>query len=157
MRMSKLHLTSLGLVLTLVCGIFFVVASAADDQLCIPMGTIELVPPEDVEAKKSSVEFPHSLHFTNSCQVCHHDWDLSADLAGCMTSGCHDLAKTPKKSQNISAVMYYKQAFHTKCIGCHKQIKKENKTLEKQAVLSSGNLQMKPAGPTGCKECHPTE
>lgn len=155
--MSKLRLTVLGLVLTLICASLFVVAFAAEDQLCIPTGAIEIAPPDEVEAKKSPVEFPHSLHFAYNCQECHHAWDLSSDLAGCMTSGCHDLTKAPKKAEKISAVRYYKKAFHTKCIGCHKQIKKENKTLEKQAALSAKDLQLKSTGPTGCKECHPAE
>lgn len=155
--MSKLRFAALGLVLILICGGTLVGASDKEEKLCIPVGTIELAPPEKVEAKKSLVEFPHSLHFTNKCQECHHKWDLYSDLSGCMATGCHDLATPPKKSEKVDAIRYYKRAFHSKCIGCHREIKKKNRALEKKAVLSAKGLELKTAGPTGCRDCHPSD
>ena len=159
--MSRIRFVVLSLILVLICGSTWVVASPKEnkqgDSLTIPLGTLELTPPEDVEAKKSSVEFPHSRHFSYNCQECHHTWDFSADLTGCKTSGCHDQAKAPEKSENPGDVAYFKKAYHQKCIGCHKAIKAINAKIEKNPVLSSKNVKLQKAGPTSCRQCHPKE
>jgi hypothetical protein len=150
---------SLVLVSVLVCGNALVNAEQNDkksgESLSIPIGKIELVPPEGVEPKRSTVEFPHSKHFTYNCRECHHKWDLSAELPGCMTSGCHNLVKAPKKSERIDAVLYYKKAYHEKCIGCHREIKKQNLAMEKKVSIDAKNLKIQKVGPTGCVICHP--
>ncbi len=157
--MVNLRSVVLSLVLVLVFVNALVNAEQHDkkkgESLSIPIGKIELAPPEGVQAKRSTVEFPHSRHFINSCQKCHHKWDLSAELSRCMTSGCHNLVKTPEKSEKIDAVLYYKKAYHEQCIGCHLEIKRQNLTMEKKVRFDAKNLKIQKVGPTGCILCHP--
>jgi len=125
-------------------------SSSFADELCVPMGNIELSAPEGVEAKRSAVDFPHSDHFKINCNQCHHTWEYGIEIKSCMTSGCHDQNQAPKKGDKIG---YYKEAYHKACIGCHKTIQKRNKALE----LSRGSMQgqLEKTGPTGCVACHP--
>ena len=125
-------------------------SSAFADSLCIPLGNIELSAPQDVQAKRSAVDFPHSAHFTINCIECHHTWEYGDDDMSCMTSGCHDQARAPKEGDKIE---YFKEAYHKACIGCHKTIKKKNKDLEMSKRSVKGKLEK--TGPTGCIECHP--
>ena len=160
--MSNLRLVVLSLVLVLACGNALVVAKQDEQKsggssLCIPIGKIELGPPEGVEPKKSAVEFPHSKHFTYKCRECHHKWDLSAELQGCMTSGCHNLVRAPKKSEKIEAIRYFKKAYHQNCIGCHREIKKQNLAMEKKVSIDARNIKIQKTGPTGCLKCQPKE
>ena len=159
--MSKMRFVVLCLIPVLVFGGSLVIASpdekAEGESLCIPIGTIELSAPEGVELKESEVAFPHSEHFSYKCQECHHTWDMDAKLSGCMTSGCHDLTQAPKESENMEAERYYKKAFHSKCIGCHKEIKKQNRAAEKQASFDGKDVRILAVGPTGCNKCHPKE
>ncbi|UCF90336.1 MAG: cytochrome c3 family protein [Desulfobacterales bacterium] len=132
----------------------------ADEEMCVPMGTIVIEPPESVEAKRAPVDFPHSIHFGFSCQTCHHKWETDAAIVGCKTSGCHDVAVAPTKSEKseadkTAAARYYKSAYHQKCIGCHKEIKKKNQELELSQEALPETLP--PSGPTGCIQCHPKE
>lgn len=161
MRMDKFRTVALGLICFLVFGSSFGVASQdSDDALCVPVGDILIEPPESVEAKRSPVTFPHSVHFDTSCKTCHHKWDNSAELNGCMTSGCHDVVKAPKKAKgrpvdSETEIKYYKTAYHFLCIDCHKQVKLDNQKLVKSGKVLSDQL---PAtGPTGCVGCHPKE
>lgn len=138
-------------------GIGRVVADDAEDTMCIPMGTIFIEPPADFEAKRSSVEFPHSIHFDYTCQTCHHTWDAETPVVSCTTSGCHDLTSSKSEQGKIDpelAIRNFKTAFHGSCITCHKDIKAQNKRLE-QAYLESGA--MKNYGPTSCNACHPKD
>jgi len=48
-------------------------AVQGEEELCIPLGTITLSPPEDVESKRAPVEFPHGVHFDYSCKQCLHE------------------------------------------------------------------------------------
>jgi len=127
-------------------------SSSFADELCIPLGSIELSAPEGVEAKRAAVEFPHSQHFSINCQACHHTWEYGDDDMSCMTSGCHDEETAPKEGDKIA---YFKEAYHKACIGCHKAIQKRNKALElsKKAVQD----QLENTGPTSCVACHPKE
>jgi len=161
MRMNRFRTVVFFLIVMLVCGgSWAVVAQDSEDMLCIPMDSIEIGPPESVEARRSSVAFPHALHFDFSCQTCHHKWEKDANLTGCMTSGCHDLTASPEKgtaeAKDADAAMkYYKPAYHGLCLGCHKEIKKQN-----EALVVSGKVlrdKLPSTGPTGCKECHPKE
>jgi hypothetical protein len=143
-----------------ISGIFGATLSISSDNseenMIVPMGIIVLQPPEGVEQKRSSVEFPHAVHFSNSCQVCHHTWEGTEQIKGCMTSGCHDLTEAQTKSKDPAlTIRYYKKAYHEMCIGCHREIKASNKKLELSGRAIKGTL---PAtGPTGCIECHPKE
>jgi hypothetical protein len=135
-------------------------AGVSEEEMCVPMGEITLSIPETVEAQRSPVEFPHQQHFQFACQRCHHTWKGDANITGCQTSGCHDLSQSPLKAKeqaepSVPAIRYYKSAYHSACIGCHKQIKANNQKLE----MSLGELaETLPAvGPTGCIGCHPKE
>jgi hypothetical protein len=128
--------------------VFF--SSSFADELCIPMGTIELSAPEGVEQKRSAVDFPHSDHFKINCNQCHHTWEYGIEIKSCMSSGCHDQSEAPKEGDKI---LYFKEAYHKACIGCHKTMQKRNKALE----LSKGSMpgQYEKTGPTSCVACHP--
>ena len=138
-------------------GIGWVVAGDAEDTMCIPMGTILLEPPSDVDAKRSSVEFPHSTHFKFTCKTCHHTWDAETPILSCTTSGCHDLTHSRSEDGKMDpalAVRNFKNAFHGSCIACHKDIKVQNNKIEKSYSLTTP---MQSSGPTSCNFCHPKE
>ena len=132
---------------------------SAEDEMCVPMGDITLSPLTQ-EAQRSEVTFPHAVHFSYSCQQCHHKWDRETPIASCGTSGCHDLAELPKDEQGRVTtdpqlkIRYYKNAYHSMCIGCHKEIKQHNQKAE---AMQLAGATIKPTGPTGCIQCHPTE
>jgi len=163
--MSRMRRVILGLSVGIVfCGVALVAtaqdAKEKEGYLSVPIGTIELKPPEAVAAVKNPVEFPHSRHFVYNCKECHHAWNLDARLQTCTTSECHDLVKTPKKESGAAAVadiQYFKKAFHQKCIGCHQEIKKQNTAMEKSLRFSDKKLTLQKSGPTGCIECHPKD
>lgn len=153
----------LGLVLLIVIaatglGISLAIGSEAE-EMTLPLGEITISAPEDVEAKRSAVTFPHSVHFDYACNRCHHMWEYDAEVQSCSTEGCHDASISPQKAaadgEEIEAYQYYKSAYHSMCIGCHKEIKANNAKLER----SMGKLpeQLPATGPTGCIECHPKE
>ncbi len=136
------------------------VAIAEEKEMCVPMGTISLGPPESVEAKRAAVEFQHNRHFVIACNKCHHTWNVEEPITGCMTGGCHDLDTLPKKDDSDTvdrenAHRYYKNAYHGQCIGCHKAMKME---IEKSAkTLVAMDKPVPVTGPTGCIECHPKQ
>jgi hypothetical protein len=154
--MMRVRVLLFGFVVLIFCGISLTVADEAED-MCIPMGTIELAPPETVEAKRSAVAFHHPTHFDFACMECHHTWDKVSAIQGCMTSGCHDLDKLEKKdaANKTEAMRYYKNAYHKMCITCHKEIKAQNAKIEKSQVAIEGKLMA--AGPTSCLGCHPKD
>jgi hypothetical protein len=79
------------------------------------------------------VKFTHKKHAETlkiDCIKCHHTWK-KGETTGKLCKECHK-AKTEGKA--ISA----KEAYHKDCKGCHDEAKKANK----------------PAGPTGCTQCH---
>ena len=143
-----------------ISGIFGATLSISSDNseenMIVPMGIIELQPPKGVEQKRAIVEFPHAVHFSNACQACHHTWEGTEQIKGCMTSGCHDLTEAQTKSKDpLVTIRYYKKAYHEMCIGCHREIKASNKKLELSGRAIEGTLPA--AGPTGCIECHPKD
>ena len=133
---------------------------AEEEALCVPMGVLKLDPPDSVDQKRASVDFPHSIHFDYACQKCHHTWAGEPEIKNCTTTECHDQLSTPKNSEtdhpyNEAAVQYYKKAYHQLCIGCHKEIKEKNMELELSRALLDEPIVM--GGPTGCVKCHPKE
>lgn len=156
MRMNNVLVWVLcGLLCTTLGGAWcFAGEEAEEGELCIPLGTIEIAAPEGVEAKRSPVEFPHTLHFVFNCKECHHNWEGDAQDLGCMTSGCHDQAVKPKKGEKDESLKYFKDAYHKSCLGCHKTMKKEHKNIEMSQTL---DVPVAKAGPTGCVVCHPKE
>jgi hypothetical protein len=132
----------------------------ADETLCIPLGELTLDPPDGIEQKRASVEFPHAIHFGYACQDCHHTWTGEAEVKSCSTTECHDQLGTPKNPETGEkdpemAIRYYKKAYHQLCIGCHKEIKKKNEELELSGEVLEAALPA--AGPTGCVNCHPKD
>jgi hypothetical protein len=135
--MRKIGMLWMSLSVALVFGMISVVSGQDnEDEMIVPMGIIVIEPPESVEAVRSAVEFPHSRHFISlDCKSCHHTWEGPEKIKTCTTSECHEITVSPTKSAkgkidpNI-AILYYKTAYHQMCIGCHKEIKIQNKKLE---------------------------
>ncbi len=129
------------------------------DEMCVPMGVIELKPPPSVKPERSPVKFNHSEHFTYDCRTCHHKWEGTDKISSCTASNCHDLLKAPKKPTRYLAytkegIKYYKYAYHESCIGCHKKLKEKQKKLE----MSYAAMEKKDTTlPTSCNDCHPED
>jgi hypothetical protein len=142
----------------LILGNAMVVSGESEEEtMSVPLGIIELEPPDSVEAKRSTVLFHHGKHFDFKCQTCHHKWEKLTPIQGCMASGCHDIAEAPKRSENpqdyeLLSARYYKNAYHDMCIGCHKEMKLKNRELELSGRVLKENLPK--VGPTGCRGCH---
>lgn len=160
--MRKLDYLCVLLSTVLVFGsITMVVGQETETEMIVPMGIIELGPPDTVEPVKTPVEFPHSKHFASvDCRTCHHKWKGTEIITGCMATGCHDVTVSPTKSAKNTPspeamIKYYKAAYHQNCIGCHKEIKAQNKQLEDS--FKELKEKLPPTGPTGCIECHPKE
>lgn len=131
----------------------------AEEELCVPL-EVPLAPPDGVDQKRSSVDFPHSIHFGYACRECHHTWSGEAEVMGCATSKCHDQLGTPEDPETgepdpALAIRYYKKAYHQLCIGCHKEINEQNEELELSKKVLEEDLAR--TGPTGCVKCHPKE
>lgn len=133
--------------------------TAAEEEMCVPLGEITLTSLTK-EAQRAAVEFPHAVHFSYSCTECHHKWDNQAPIAGCSTAGCHDAVEAPKDKEGrivkdqLQQIRYFKNAYHQMCIGCHKEIKQENKKVE---MTQMAGKKLAATGPTGCNQCHPKE
>lgn len=131
-----------------------------DEFMSVPMGDIPLEPPESIEAKTSSVVFPHGQHLETSCQECHHTWKKQTMVKTCSAAECHDAAINPQKKQKSKidealAIRYYKKAYHDMCIGCHKSILAEN--LKKELANTILTEPLRNVGPPLCVGCHPEE
>jgi hypothetical protein len=147
--MKKIGIAIVGMVMV---GLLAGVVSAEQgngDTLCIPLANMTLSPPQGVKAQRSSVEFPHAVHFNYNCMECHHEWKGNTENISCQVSGCHD-ASAPDKEKPYR---YYKTAYHNQCIVCHKEIKEANLKMEMSKKAIQGSLPK--TGPTGCSECHP--
>ena len=151
-----------GLLCLLIAGYigFSVAGAETEGDLCVPLGDIELQAPHAVEALRTSVRFPHSLHFKNTCGDCHHKWTGDDQLTGCTASGCHDLVQSPAAAvkngtPSSEGIKYYKNAYHRLCIGCHKNLKEKNRQKELSYKILGETLAR--TGPTGCVGCHPKE
>ena len=160
--MQKIGILCLCLSMVLVFGsITLVVGQDAEDEMVVPMGIIVIEAPESVEPKRSPVDFPHSTHFASvDCRTCHHTWQGTAIIKGCATTDCHDVTVSPTKSGEGAsnpdlAIRYYKTAYHQMCIGCHKEIKLQNKQLETSFKELKETMTI--PGPTSCVQCHPKE
>ena len=123
--MQKVGIFVMCIMMAIVFGSVLVVSGEEDaEDMCVPMGTIVLSAPDGVEQKRASVEFPHSRHFGFECQTCHHKWEGTNEIKGCMTSGCHDVTEAATKSRQgtplrAEEIRYFKKAYHESCIGCH--------------------------------------
>ena len=159
--MYKISIGVLCLILAVIFGNAIVVSGESDDEtVCFPLGVIPLGPPEDVEAKRPPVPFPHGTHLVYTCNTCHHQWEMDAPIDNCTTAGCHDGVTSPIKAgggkvDEEMLINYYKTAFHKMCISCHREIKAENKRLEKSGRVLKEKLPN--VGPSSCKGCHVVE
>ncbi len=159
--MQKVGFLLLSLVMALILGSVMIVSGEEDaEDMCVPMGTIELSAPDGVEQKRASVGFPHAQHFGFECQTCHHKWDNTSQIQGCMTSGCHDVKEAATKTKQgtplrADEIRYFKKAYHESCIGCHKVMKLKNRKIEMSGQKIDGPLPN--PGPTSCMGCHPKE
>jgi len=85
------------------------------------------------DASMGKVTFAHKKHSETlkiDCLKCHHTWK-QGETSGKKCMECHKAGAEGK-------VLTAKDAFHNTCKGCHDEAKKANK----------------PAGPTGCTQCH---
>jgi hypothetical protein len=160
--MQKIDFLFLCLSVVFVLGSITIVGGQeTEEEMIVPMGIIVIGPPDSVEPKRSPVDFPHSTHFASvNCQTCHHTWQGTEKIKSCTTTDCHDVAVSPTKSEKASAnpdlaIRYYKAGYHQLCIGCHKEIKIQNKQLE--TSLKALNEPLPVPGPTSCIQCHPKE
>jgi hypothetical protein len=46
-----------------------VIAGESGESMCIPMGTIVIEPPDQIESKRAAVMFPHATHFSYTCNT----------------------------------------------------------------------------------------
>ncbi|MDX1707882.1 MAG: cytochrome c3 family protein [Desulfobacterales bacterium] len=159
--MQKVVFSLVCFVMAIICGSVMVVSGQEDaEDMCVPMGTIELGAPDGVEQKRSPVGFPHARHFDFECQTCHHTWDNTSQIQGCMTAGCHDAKEAATKTKQgaplrAEEIRYFKKAYHESCIGCHKIMKLRNQKIEMSGKKLDGPLPN--PGPTSCIGCHPKE
>jgi hypothetical protein len=152
--MKKRGIAVLCWAVVLVLSLAFEVSADEAEEMCVPMGSIELQPPEGVEPQRESVMFPHSGHFGFNCQTCHHQWDGSAPVQSCTTSGCHDSVEPPPDPADTSAaVLYFKNAYHGQCIDCHREMKRQIQNLERSGRTLEEDIPS--TGPTSCVGCHP--
>ncbi len=140
--------------IVLISAVFFTGSLVIADQICIPVGNIPMEAPEGVDAQRAKVIFPHSDHFGDKCQKCHHTWDGESPVSSCMAKGCHDQTTAPEKSlvkgeYTDEALKYYKYAYHLQCKNCHLEIDEKNKIANSDDVQDNG--------PTGCNGCHPKD
>lgn len=159
--MYKISISVLCLILAVIFGNAMVVSGESEGEtMCIPLGIIPLDPPEEVEAKRPPIPFPHSRHFAYTCITCHHQWEMDAPIENCTTSGCHDGTESPIKAGGGKVdedlmINYFKTAYHKLCIGCHREMKAENAKLEKSGRILKSKLPN--VGPTSCNGCHVKE
>ncbi|MCW8801346.1 MAG: class III cytochrome C family protein [Desulfobacter sp.] len=124
----------------------------SDESLSIPMGIITIEAPEEVEAKKGAVGFPHGLHFQFACKACHHDWDGESEVEAC--DSCHSETE-PSGTRSIKDEenqMYFLAAYHNNCLTCHRDMNKKRKAAMAQGDIDKADLPK--ATPVNCKGCH---
>lgn len=125
----------MSVILTL-CSILFT-ASSAMALVSAPVD-LTIKPPQGIKATKTLVAFSHTIHdgAKVECVTCHHTWDKKSEVKKCSTAGCHD--QPGKKGINAFYTAFHKRKSATSCLGCHKDMKKQGKTV-----------------PVACKSCHP--
>jgi hypothetical protein len=159
--MQKVGIFILCIVLVTIFGSVLVVSGEEDvEDMVVPMGIIVLSAPDGVEQKRAAVDFPHSRHFGFECQTCHHTWEGTTQIKGCMTAGCHDVTEAATKAKEgtptrAEEIRYFKKAYHESCIGCHKVMKLKNRKIEMSGKKIDGPLPN--PGPSTCIGCHPKE
>lgn len=106
-----------------------------------PADTMVLKAPEGTKMTKTAVDFPHKTHVDGGldCMTCHHKAASKDAIKGCAVEGCHtDASKAAKKDPKGFYQAYHSKKSEASCLGCHKKVKAEGKTV-----------------PVACKDCHP--
>ena len=101
---------------------------------------------------RPAVAFPHMQHIDAEieCSSCHHRFqggenivdeaELEEDAEGIKCASCHKKEPGFRFKPDLDLTKrILQQAYHRMCMGCHRQLKKENKK----------------AGVITCGECHP--
>lgn len=101
---------------------------------------------------RPAVDFPHMQHIDAEieCSSCHHRFqggenvvdeaELEEDAAGIKCSDCHKTEPGFRFAAELDPTKRtLQQAYHRMCMGCHRQLKKENRK----------------AGSVTCGGCHP--
>ena len=159
--MQKVGIVLVCFVTAIIFGSVLVVSGEEDvEDMVVPMGIIVLSAPDGVEQKRAAVDFPHSRHFGFECQTCHHTWEGTTQIKGCMTAGCHDVTEAATKAKEGTPtrdeeIRYFKKAYHESCIGCHKVMKLKNRKIEMSGKKIDGPLPN--PGQSTCIGCHPKE
>ena len=124
------------------------------DAIFVPVGTLTLAAPRGMVPRRAPVAFPHSIHFGDTCNTCHHTWDGKSPVSNCTASGCHDRTAPVKEAKSdIEPIRFFKEAYHQNCLGCHRRL-----LQKRQGLVTSGAVMTQPlpkTGPTGCVQCHP--
>ncbi|PIE62605.1 MAG: class III cytochrome C family protein [Desulfobacter postgatei] len=149
--MKQLFLISVALLAFSLTGAALAGDTKVEAALELPTGTITLEAPQGAgyKATLSPVIFPHSLHFSYSCQECHHTWDGNGTLKSCGTSGCHENFWALKPSQKDASKKNVKSlvgAFHQVCRDCHRKEAAQQKAAGSKSITT---------GPVACTGCHP--
>lgn len=101
----------------------------------VPGDDFMIPKPEGIEIKEKTLPFSHSTHSIYGCVQCHKTGDVTQ---GCTDAGCHDLLvpATPEERRDIR---YFEKAYHDRCIGCHRDLRKAGNEIV----------------PVACVGCHP--
>ncbi len=113
--------------------IILFVASVFIVALAYSKETPSLITLNSISNLYGPVKFSHKMHidFADSCTTCHHHGKGGA-ISSCRS--CHEpIGVYHYKGSSRGPGLGLKGAYHTLCIGCHK----ENES-----------------GPTGCNDCH---
>jgi len=101
---------------------------------------IVLSVPEDQEARKAEVEFPHQDHIMRfGCSECHHEWDHTEMDRPEACVSCHDNFDDRKEVESYYNAFHNRDSTHS-CIGCHGQMTDETAEVNP---------------PKRCSDCHP--
>ena len=112
----------------------------ADENLISYDKQIVLSVPEDQEARKAEVEFPHQDHIMRfGCSECHHEWDHTEMDRPEACVSCHDNFDDRKEVESYYNAFHNRDSTHS-CIGCHGQMTDETAEVNP---------------PKRCSDCHP--
>lgn len=132
----KKNITSLTVVVMILAFVLSNLFAAQQAPRPVPPPDDFMIPkPEGIEILEKTIPFPHSVHAGFDCAVCHHTGDVTQS---CTSAGCHDLF-VPVTLEERRDIRFFEKAYHDRCIGCHRDLRKAQK----------------PAGPVACIGCHP--
>lgn len=134
----------------IVIGVFVAVGALVSAEQQTAPDVIVIKPSIYQKLTKAPVELSHKKHaedYKIACDKCHHVykdgqnvWKQGDPVQKC--EACHTDA-TVENEKNLppeQQKLNLKLAFHNNCIGCHRDLKKDNPQT---------------TAPTACKGCHP--